>query len=79
MCVQADSCMACWYSWSLDRGTGPSGHTPSDGGMLTSESEGCWGAEGGAVVLGKMSEATEREKRIRRREKKKKIVWSKRI
>ena len=58
MCVQADSCMACWYCWSLDRGTGPSGHTPSDGGMLTSDSEG-WGAmevPGGPVVLGKMSE-----------------------
>lgn len=39
MCVHAASSMACWYSWSLDRGTGPRGHTPSDGGMLTSDSE----------------------------------------
>lgn len=58
MCAQADSCMACWYSCSLDRGTGPSGHTPSEGGMFTSESDGCSavGAPGGAVELGNMSE-----------------------
>lgn len=40
MCVHADSCMACWYSWSLGRGVGPSGHTPSEGGMLTSDTDG---------------------------------------
>lgn len=40
MCVQADSCMACWYSWSLGRGVGPSGQTPSEGGMLTSDTDG---------------------------------------
>ena len=59
MCVQADSCMACWYIWSLESGTGPRGHTPNDGGMLTSDSEG-WGAvggPGGAVDPEKMSGA----------------------
>lgn len=45
MCVHADSCMACWYTWSLERGVGPSGHTPREGGMLTSDNEG-WGAAG---------------------------------
>lgn len=45
MCVQADSCMVCWYTWSLERGVGPRGHTPREGGMLTSDREG-WGAAG---------------------------------
>jgi len=61
MWVQAASSMACWYSWSLDRGTGPRGQTPSDGGMLTSDRESCGaaaagGPEGVTALLGKMSE-----------------------
>lgn len=57
MWAQADSCMACWYSWSLDKGTGPRGQTPNEGGMLTSDKEG-WRAAGGAdevVEPGKIS------------------------
>lgn len=37
MWCQAASSMACWYSCSLVRGTGPRGHTPSDNGMFTSD------------------------------------------
>lgn len=45
----------------MERGTGPRGQTPSDGGMFTSDKEGCGIAGGpdGAVELGKIS----REKR----------------
>lgn len=52
----------------MDRGTGPRGQTPSDGGMLTSPSRG-WGADGGPegaeVLLGKMSEEGRRKKNNR--------------
>lgn len=52
MWCQAASSMACWYSCSLVRGTGPSGHTPSDSGMLTSDScRGGWAEAGGAALL----------------------------
>lgn len=52
MWCQAASSMACWYSCSLVRGTGPSGHTPSDSGMFTSDSwRGGWAEGGGAAVL----------------------------
>jgi hypothetical protein len=39
----------------LVRGTGPSGHTPSDSGMFTSDScKGGWAEAGGADVLLRM-------------------------
>lgn len=47
--------MACWYSCSLVRETGPSGQTPSDNGMFTSDScRGGWDEVGGADVLLRM-------------------------
>ena len=47
--------MAYWYSCSLVRDTGPSGQTPSDNGMFTSDScRGGWDEVGGADVLLRM-------------------------
>lgn len=47
--------MACWYSCSLVRDTGPNGQTPSDNGMFTSDScRGGWDEVGGADVLLRM-------------------------
>lgn len=61
MWCQAASSMACWYSCSLVRETGPSGQTPSDNGMFTSDScRGGWDEVGGADVLLRMMSAGER-------------------
>lgn len=55
MWCQAASSMACWYSCSLVRATGPSGQTPRDNGMFTSDScRGGWDEVGGADVLLRM-------------------------
>lgn len=53
--------MACWYSCSLVRDTGPSGQTPSDNGMFTSDScRGGWDEVGGADVLLRMMSVGDR-------------------
>lgn len=79
MCVHADSCMACWYSWSFGRGVGPSGQTPSEGGMLTSETDG-WGAAGvpgAADEPEKMSKEHERDGRFKSKRKLPFTFWPK--
>lgn len=61
MWCQAASSMACWYSCSLVRDTGPSGQTPSDNGMFTSDScRGGWDEVGGADVLLRMMSVGDR-------------------